>query len=65
MDKDTISACSKLIEVIKKDKQLAEQLGIQLSDDAPSNKRKIHTSPIKLKKIKVPNPIAPSCSSQI
>ena len=63
MDKNTLSACSKLIEVIKKDKHLAEQLGIQL-EDAPSTKRKIQISPVKLKKVRISNPIDASCSSQ-
>ena len=60
---DTITACSKLIEVIKKDKQLSEQLGILFSEDA-SGKRKIQSSPIRLKKIILEHPVAPSCSSQ-
>ena len=61
-DLETISACSKLIDVIKKNKQLSEQLGIDFLGET-SRKRSAPLSPLRLKKVRIDPSVASSSSS--
>ena len=62
-EKDTLAACNKLIQLIRKDKQIAEQLGIDF-EDAPGKRKIPPFSPVRLKKVRIDPSALPSCSFQ-
>ena len=62
-ENDSFPAAQKLLEIIRKDKNLSHQLGLELSGPSSSKRNSNDCSPIRLKKVRL-DQSRPSCSKQ-